>query len=358
LSSITATRNAAAATVLSADHSAVILLNYQNAPDTLACLCALAAMPLQPGRIIVVDNNSADGSVERIMEGWRPFTAPVLLREAEAVLPSPPSSLRHGVLALSANGGFAAGNNAGIRLALQDPNCAAVWLLNNDTEPAPDALEKLCARLSLSPAAGPAGSTLVYAHDRQTAQCAGGAFLSPWTGAAKYVHGGERLQDVLAADTGQAEAALSYVTGASLLVRRAVIDAVGLLPEAYFMYYEDADYGLLCGRAGFFPVWARESVVYHREGGSSGAEGAAGGGTRSRPEWVDYLGLRNRVYMMRKHYPWALPVVLLGCLGAMLRRIRRGQADRIPLVCRAVRDGLHGRMGRPEALFPALRERS
>ena len=241
---------------------------------------------------------------------------------------------------------------------MQDQDCAAVWLLNNDTEPAPDSLEKLCARLGRSPESGLAGSTLVYVHDRQTVQCAGGAFLSPWTGAAGFLHGGEELHDVLAADAARVEAALSYVTGASLLIRRAVIESVGLLPESYFMYYEDADYGLLCGRAGFSPVWARESIVYHREGGSTGAKSAAGVRTPSRPEWVDYLGLRNRVYMMRRHYPLALPLVLLSCLGVMFRRIRRGQADRIPLVCRAALDGLLGRMGRPEGLFPMLRESS
>ena len=109
-------------------------------------------------------------------------------------------------------------------------------------------------------------------------------------------------------------------------------------------------------KAGFNFAWAPDSIVYHKEGGSTGAESAAEGRKFSRPVWVDYLGLRNRVYMMRKHYPWALPLVLLSYLGVMLNRVRRGQADRIPLVCRAAWDGLRGRMGKPDHLFPALRD--
>ena len=344
--------NVKTAVKLSEDQTAVILLNYRNAPDTLTCLHALAGMPVQPRRIIVVDNNSADGSIERILEDWSTFASPILLRKQEDL----PPDAQHIALVLPANDGFASGNNAGIRLALQDPDCAAVWLLNNDAEPEPDALEKLCARLTQNPAAGLAGSTLVYAHDRHTVQCAGGSCLSPWTGATTSLHGAKSLHEVLALDPALVEAALSYVAGASLLIRRAVIESIGLLPELYFMYYEDADYGLFCTRTGFSSVWAKESIVYHREGGSAGVGGAAGGRTFARPEWIDYLSLRNRVYMMRKHYSWALPIVLLSCLGVMLNRVRRGQTDRIPLVCRAAWDGLRGRMGKPEGLFPVVRD--
>ncbi len=102
--------------------------------------------------------------------------------------------------------------------------------------------------------------------------------------------------------------------------------------------------------------WAPDSIVYHKEGGSTGAESAGGGRAFNRPAWVDYLSLRNRMYMMRKHYPWALPVVAASYLGVMLNRIKRGQANRIPLIFRAAWDGLRGHMGKPNHLFPALRD--
>ena len=126
-----------------AAHCAVILLNYRNAPDTIACLRALAAMPVQPGKIIVVDNSSPDDSVERIMAAWQTINEPVLLRERPPHASLLPTGATHILLARSTNDGFSAGNNAAIRLALQDSGCKAVWLLNNDTEPEPNALNAL-----------------------------------------------------------------------------------------------------------------------------------------------------------------------------------------------------------------------
>ena len=330
---------------------AVILLNYRNAPDTLACLRALAAMPVQPRRIMVVDNNSADGSLERILEGWSAFAAPVLLRENEAA-PPPPGG-RHIALALTVNGGFSAGNNAGLRLALRDQDCAAVWLLNNDTEPEPGALEALCKRMAAVNSPGLVGSTLIYAHDKKTVQILAGSRLNTFWGITRSFGGGEKLENALRLwPPRRVEQKLSDIIGASMLIRREVLECVGGLDEAFFLYGEETEFCIRVRKAGFSLAWAPDSIVYHKEGGTSGAESAAGGRPFKRPEWVDYLSLRNRVYMMRKHYPLALPLVLLSYLGVMFNRIRRGQADRLPLVCRAAWDGLRGRMGKPESLGP------
>lgn len=339
-----------------AAHCAVILLNYRNAPDTIACLRALAVMPVQPGKIIVVDNSSPDDSVKRIMAAWQTLATPVLLQEKLTHASLLPTDATYILLARSANDGFSAGNNAGIRLALQDSTCEAVWLLNNDAEPDPDALKKLCERLNQKPEAGMAGSTLVYTHDKQTVQCAGGASCSPWTGITRFLLTGEPLSVVRTADPSHVETKLSYIVGASVLIRSNVLQAVNFLPEEYFLYYEDTDFGISCAKQGYSFAWAPDSIVYHKEGSSTGAKSAAENRALNRPDWVDYLALRNRMYMMRKLYPWALPLVLLSYSGVMLNRIRRGQTNRIPLVCRAAWDGLRGHMGKPDHLFPALRD--
>lgn len=87
------------------------------------------------------------------------------------------------MLALEENGGFFSGNNAGFRLALQDNDCRAFWLLNNATEPAPDALNAPRERFNQLQSAGFCGSTLCYAHEPDIAQCAGDCTLAPLTGA-------------------------------------------------------------------------------------------------------------------------------------------------------------------------------
>jgi GT2 family glycosyltransferase len=337
--------------------AAVIILNYRNAPDTLVCLRALAAMPLQAQRIIVVDNYSTDDSLERILEGWSIFASPVLLRGKKDVPPLLPPDARHIVLALPTNGGFSAGNNAGIRLALQSPDCMAVWLLNSDTEPEPDALDALCVRMALASSPGIVGSTLMYAHDKNTVQTLAGGRLNTFMGTTRSFGGGEKLQDALRLWSHErVEQKLDDIIGASMLIRREALEQAGYLDEAFFLYGEETEFCIRVRKAGFFLAWAPGSIVYHKEGGSTGAISAAGGRVVVRPRWVDYLSLRNRMYMMRKHYPWGLFPVLLGYLGVMLNRIRRGQADRLFLVCRAVWDGLRGRMGKPEGLFPMLRD--
>ncbi|MDD4701143.1 MAG: glycosyltransferase family 2 protein [Desulfovibrio sp.] len=344
-------------TPCTAEHCAVILLNHRNAPDTVACLRALAAMSPQPGMIIVVDNNSSDDSVERIMREWSAFTSPLLVRQEKGCIPVAPAGVRHILLSRSVNDGFSAGNNAGIRLALQDKGCKAVWLLNNDTAPEPEALNALCLRMSKETPPGIVGSTLVYAHNRGIVQTLAGGKLNNLLGTTSSFGGGMGIGEALRQwPKNLVEQQLDDIIGASMFIRRTVLEQTGYLDEAFFLYGEETEFCIRVRKAGFNFAWAPDSIVYHKEGGSTGAESAAEGRKFSRPAWVDYLGLRNRVYMMRKHYPWALPLVLLSYLGVMLNRVRRGQADRIPLVCRAAWDGLRGRMGKPDHLFPALRD--
>lgn len=85
----------------------------------------------------------------------------------------PPAAL---LLRLAQNSGFSGGNNAALRWLLGHTTagqCAAFWLLNNDTEPDPAALDALCARLNERPQAGLCGSTLLYAHAPHRVQAAG-----------------------------------------------------------------------------------------------------------------------------------------------------------------------------------------
>lgn len=347
--------NTPASSALTAEQVCVILLNYSNAPDTIACLRAIAAMSPQPGLLIVVDNHSHDDSVDRILKEWRSFASPVLLRQKGNCVPASPPNVRHLFLLRTANDGFSAGNNSGIRLALQNKDCKAVWLLNNDTTPEPEALNALCQRMSQEASLGIVGSTLVYAHGRKTVQALAGSKLNKLLGTTSSLGGGMEIEEALRQwPPTRVEQQLDDIIGASMFIRRAVLETVGYLDEAFFLYCEETEFCMRARKAGFNFAWAPESIVYHKEGGSTGAESAAGGRKFSRSILVDYLGLRNRVYMMRKHYPCALPLVLLSYLGVMLTRVRRDQANRIPLICRAAWDGLRGRTGRPDHLFPAL----
>lgn len=326
----------------------VVLLNYRGADDTVRCLRSLHAMHVFPGRIIVVDNNSNDGSVDEIVDEWKCFSEDVAKCDKDSMMASSPSIL----IAMKDNDGYSSGNNAGIRMALQDVKCKAIWILNNDVEVDVFALDALCECLNAHPDSGMCGSTVVRFHNRKTVQCAGGYGFSKILGTTPAVCGEMSLEHVLGLDPARVEASLKYLTGASLLVRREVFERMGFLDEAYFLYYEDAEFGLRAGQHGYGLSWAPASIVFHKEGGTTGTGGAA-----CRPKYVDYLVLRNRLYTLCRYSPCLLPIAVVSYFGVMLKRVARGQADRIPLVCLALWHGLVGRLGRPDFLFPFTHRR-
>lgn len=339
---------------LDAARCAVVLVHYNSARDALACLRALYGLNARPACVIIADNASRPTQCEALLQGWR------ALRRADGC--DPPAVLRPGqtppgtdalFLLLPENSGFAGGNNAALRLLLATPTfdgVRAFWLLNADTEPAPDALDALCARLNARPQAGLCGSTLCYAHAPDVVQAAGGCTLCPLTGRTSFLLGGAPRSQALTADPAGVEARMSYPVGASVLVRRRVLHAVGLLPEDYFLYYEDAAFGIEASRAGFAQTWAPRSLVLHKEGGSTGARGGGLASSKTvRSPLMDYLAIRNRICLIRRYYPRFLPVALASLAGVALHRLRRGQIRRLPLVLRAAWHGLRGRMGPPDS---------
>lgn len=315
-----------------ATKTGVVVVNYCRVQDTLACLQALARLNTPPKRIVVVDNGSDDDSVARLQHA----------------LAAPIRGTRPELLVLADNRGFAGGNNAALRFLLQDSGCHSFWLLNNDTKPAPEALDALCARLGQLTQPGACGSLLVHMDEEERVQCLGGGRLQRLIGTTSHLGDGLRREATQGIHIQAVESQLDYICGASLLVTRKSLLDVGFLDESYFLYYEDVDWGVRMRRHGYDLGFANSSVVVHKEGASTGACSArTRGETPQRSTLVDYLSLRNRIWLMRKMFPWSLPLVLVGSLGVLARRYQRGQVDRFPLLLRAIRDGLTGRMGTP-----------
>jgi GT2 family glycosyltransferase len=319
---------------------AVVVVNFNGASHTIKCIEALARLKRRPGQLVVVDNGSEQEDFLRLQDGWRRVASdlnqpePILWKEG-----MPWSGERSLLMSLADNGGFSAGNNAALALLLRASDSRAFWLVNSDAEPAPMALEALCERMNRRPYAGICGSTVVYARDPGQLQCAAGGIFISYLAATRHLGSGAPVEFL--PDSDKVEEALDYVIGASFFMRREVLETVGLLGEDYFLYGEDVDYCLLAQRAGFALAWARESIVAHYEGGSTGANTAS-----SRSAWIDFLSVRNRFHLVRKFYPLMLPFAVLAGLVILINRVRRGQADRIPMLLRAVCDGVSGHFGR------------
>lgn len=283
---------------------AAIIVNYNNAVDTLECLDALCGLPDRPGRIIVADNGSGKNVIGTILRGWsgicqrRGLQAPILAHASTS------ANSPHILLPLGENLGFGRANNAALNFLLKSTTpleCAAFWLLNNDALPNAGALAALCAKLDLGYAL--AGSTLVVAADGKTLQTAAGGEFSRWLGATSFIFSGKNLGEALRENERSAEEKMAYVDAASLIFRRELLNhRKPLFTERFFLYYEDVELGLWARRNGHRLGWARDSVVRHKWGASVKRE------FDGKAAKLKFMALRNRLFCLGEYYPASLPI--------------------------------------------------
>jgi GT2 family glycosyltransferase len=247
----------------------ILLLNWNSWKDTLECVESCRELSYPDLRILIVDNGSTDGSEQILRER---------LPDVE-------------LIQSGANLGFAGGNNVGIRRALEQ-GAEYLWLLNNDTVVEPSALSSLVKVLELDASAGIVGSKIRY-FDRMDTIWYAGAELDPH---APYRSCHRGLNEI---DRGQYDVPgeTGYVTGCSLLVRSQVVQEIGSLDDALFLYYEDADWCARARRAGWKLCYAPKSVVLHKASASLGG--------MESPRMSYYLA-RNLLYFVRRNYPRAL----------------------------------------------------
>ncbi len=237
-----------------------VVLNYQTAPMTLrAVATALQAMDGISGEIVVVDNDSRDGSFE------------VLSAHAEAQGWLKNNRVR--VLQSGTNGGFGAGNNFGIRAGLSDGSKPDyVYILNSDAFPAKDAIHKLIAYLENDKTAGLAGS---YIHgedgDTHLTTFRFPSILGEFEGAINFGPVSRLLRNkIVRIETPPTTCTVDWLAGASILIRQNVLDEVGLFDENFFLYFEETDLSRRAKRAGHTTVFVRKSEVAHVGSASTG----------------------------------------------------------------------------------------
>ncbi|SMO50938.1 glycosyltransferase family 2 protein [Fodinibius sediminis] len=281
----------------------IILVNWNGWRDTIECLHSLEKLDYSRFTPIVVDNGSTDESVEMISSRFPDVT----------------------LLESSQNRGFAGGNNLGIRHALER-GAEYLWLLNNDTVVDPRALARLVDHMEENPDIGICGSRLIFYSQRDTTQAWGGGRFNKWLGTIRNIGQNKPADSLPSARVIEQE--MDYVVGASMMVSRKFIDTVGLLREDYFLYYEEIDWAMR-GSDSFSLGFAPGSIVYHKEGASTGGEQLK---QASRSKVSDYYQLKNRLKFTYRFFPLYLPCVYLSLIYAVINRIRRAQWDRIPMV--------------------------
>jgi GT2 family glycosyltransferase len=326
----------------------IVIVNYKGWRDTLECLESVFRMD-GSFTVIVCDNGSGDPSLDHIhawargdLDVWVPpanrlrkYSHPPIRKPVPTVellddelARDVPGDARLILIRSRQNLGFAGGCNLGMTVALRRDDCRLIWLLNNDTVVRRDSLLTMIDRIERDAQAGICGSSLLFYHSPERMQLAGGAILNRWLGTVTLCHAGGHLQDV---DPAGVESTMSFVAGASMLVTRQFVETVGLMDPSYFLYYEEIDWTLRAGRR-FRSVYAKDSIVYHKEGGSIGTSSDP----TKRSLLADQYSVRNRIRFTRRFYPYALPTVYLALLAAIFNRLRRGQASRVPMILRAM----------------------
>ncbi len=291
----------------------IAIINYKCVDLTVACLKSLepqvAALP--GTRVTVVEN--ASGEAQPLADaiahhGWSHWVR----------LDDSPD-----------NGGFAAGNNRAIRPALaSDTPPDYVLLLNADTEVRDNALQALLDFMHAHPKVGLAGSSFENLDGSDWTIAFN--FITPlgeFERGIKFGPVSRLLRRRVTARTMPQDqpSPVDWVAGASLIVRREVFDTIGLMDEAYFLYFEEVDFCLRAANANW-PCWyVPQSRVMHIAGASSNLT------TRNaRPPRTPAYWFASRRRYFRKHFgTWgAVRADLLFITGYALHRVRRSLTRR------------------------------
>lgn len=246
----------------------IITVNYNSLEDTLEFLDTVKALTYPKLQVIVVDNASKEKPGQIIRDQY-PF-----VRFIQSEL----------------NLGFAGGNNLGIK----ESEGEYILLLNNDTLLPHDFIEPIIEFMQNHPEVGLASPKIVY-KDNKTLQYAGAIRINPLTGR------GKRL-GIHEEDIGQYDRC--YPTdlghGAALIISRKALNAVGLMPEVFFLYYEEHDWCEQVKRAGFLVYYIGTSKILHK--------GSVSVGGNDSPLKMYYM-TRNRLLFMRRNFK-GLPFIM------------------------------------------------
>ncbi len=282
----------------------IITVNYNGLEDTCALIDSIPFNDRM--EVIVVDNGSKTNEAALISQHY-PYV--ITIRSEQ-------------------NLGFAGGNNLGIKAA----RGKYLYLINNDTIFRGEDFQALIDRLNTSDKIGMVCPKILFAWGNNPIQFAGYTPLSAITMRNRAIGFGEE-------DKGQYNTPhpTPYAHGAAMMVSRKALERVGMLPECYFLYYEELDWSMMFRRAGYEIWYEPSSTIYHKESRSTGQDS---------PLRTYYL-TRNRLLFVKrnvkgvKKYASYIYLIIIVGLRDMLKHIFKGRTDLLNATYRGVRDFLN-----------------
>lgn len=281
----------------------IITVNYNGLSDT----CALIdSIPFDETMEVIVVDNASKNDEGSIIQTRYPQVR---------------------VIQSSENLGFAGGNNLGIKASTGD----YLFFINNDTELHPDDwnLQALVDRMDSSEHIGMVCPKIRFAWDSYPIQFAGYTPLSPITLRNHSIGFGEE-------DRGQYNTAhpTPYAHGAAMMVKREAIEKAGMMPECFFLYYEELDWSMMITRAGYDIWYEPACTIYHKESQATGQDS---------PLKTYYL-MRNRLLLAKRNIPLPTRMLsytyLIGIVGTkdIIKNIIKGRFQQAKATLKGIFD--------------------
>jgi len=278
----------------------IIILNWNGWEDTIECLESLRKLEYNAYDVVVVDNDSKDESIKKIKEYVQSKTIPSSTKIFEYCEKESSSARTDDgykklapntkiiIIKNHKNHGFGEGNNIAIRFALGALEPDYILLLNNDTVVAPDFLKELVKAGETDKKIGFVGpKTYFYDYNgrKDVINFAGGK-ISMWRAKSEHIGVNE-------IDNGQHNTIVDvdYVEGSCMLVRKELIEKIGLIDPEYFAYWEESDWCVRGRKTGYRLVYAPRSRIWHKVSGTS----------KKLSGFREYMLAKNRLRFIRKN---------------------------------------------------------
>lgn len=291
----------------------IVIINFRTANLVVDCLATLDGQ-VKPGvdEVVIVDNFSGDDSADTIERAIHDQSWDTWVRLVRSPV----------------NGGFSAGNNVGIQASDAD----AYLLLNSDTLVHPGAIDAMLEGFRQRPDAGLLSPRLLLGNGELHENCY--RFLTPLSEFAFATGTGLLARFLMIPETclpvvnepSEAE----WTSFACVLIRREVIEQVGLMDEGYFMYFEDQDYCRMARLANWKIINWPSAVVVHLQGQSSPVRSLTAARKR-RPRY--YYASRNRYFAKFYSVPGMWLTNLLWMLGRQVSLLRELSGNKKPHLC-------------------------
>lgn len=250
----------------------IISVNFNQIQVTLELLESLRKISFRDFEIILVDNGSIENSAHLISEKYHEVN----------------------YIFSEKNLGFSGGNNLGIRASKGE----YLFFVNNDAEVTEGCIETLLQLFNSFPSLGIVSPRICYdpklTNNQQIIQYAGATHIHPMT-ARNEILGEKQI------DQGQFTVAqeTAYVHGAAMMTKREVIENVGVMPEEFFLYYEELDWSEQIRNAGYKVYVEPNALVFHKESLAVGKNSTL----------KTYYHTRNRILFVRRNRSWSQIVI-------------------------------------------------